>query len=103
MRRIVGIIIFALGLLLLLARLSHLVQGVTGIAILGMFLGLVSLGLSFIKKPDPGPDAPPPLSPADRVTGVFYEPDRIFKNLRYHPRWLAAFLILAFFGVTYDL
>jgi hypothetical protein len=103
MRRIVGIIIFALGFLLLLAGIMKVVQGVIGFGILAVFLGLVIFGLSFIPRPDPGPDAPPPLSPADRITGVFYEPDRVFKNLRHYPRWLAAFLVLVVFSLTYQI
>jgi hypothetical protein len=34
------------------------------------------------------------MAPADRITRVFYEPEAVFKNLRYHPRWLAAFLVM---------
>jgi hypothetical protein len=103
MRRIVGIIIFALGILFLVAGLTKVVQGVTGISIFAIFIGLAVFGLSFIPQPDSGPEAPPPLPPADRVTGVFYEPDRVFKNLRYHPRWLAAFLVIVVFSLTYQL
>jgi hypothetical protein len=103
MRRIVGIIIFALGILFLVAGLTRVVQGVTGISIFAIFIGLAVFGLSFIPQPDSGPEAPPPLPPADRVTGVFYEPDRVFKNLRYHPRWLAAFLVIVVFSLTYQL
>jgi hypothetical protein len=103
MRRIVGIIIFSLGLLSLLAGILKIVPGVGRVPLLAMFVGLLVFGLSFIPKPDPGPDAPPPLPPADRISGVFYEPDSVFKNLRYHPRWLAAFLVLMVFGVTYQI
>jgi hypothetical protein len=103
MRRIVGIIIFALGILFLVAGLTKLVHGVTGISIFAIFIGVVVFGLSFIPQPEPGPEAPPPLPPADRVTGVFYEPERIFKNLRHYPRWLAAFLVLVVFSLTYQI
>lgn len=103
MRRIIGIIIFALGILFLVAGLTKVVQGVTGTSIFAIFIGLAVFGLSFIPQPDSGPEAPPPLPPADRVTGVFYEPERVFKNLRYHPRWLAAFLVIVVFSLTYQL
>jgi len=103
MRRVIGIIIFALGLLFLVTGITKVVQGVIGISIFAIFIGLVIFGLSFIPQPDSGPEAPLPLPPADRITGVFYEPDRIFKNLRYHPRWLAAFLVLLVFSLTYQL
>lgn len=102
MRRSVGIIIFALGLLLFVVGLLHLVQGFGGSSIFAMIVGLAIFGLSFIPQPDPGPDAPPPLPPAERLTKVFYEPDTVFKNLRYHPRWFVAFVVLIIFGVTYQ-
>ena len=103
MRRIAGIIIFALGLLLALAGFMKIVPGIRGLGILAIVIGLIVFGLSFIKRPEPGPDAPPPLPPAERITGVFYDPDTVFKNLRYHPRWLAAFLVIAIFSLTYHL
>ena len=103
MRRIVGIIIFAVGLLLLLSDILLKVQGGKWLGIFGMVVGAVAFGLSFIPRRAPGADAPAPLSPADRITRVFYEPDSVFKNLKHHPRWLAGFLVLAFFGVTYQL
>ena len=102
MRRIAGVIIFVIGLLLLVSDLVLRVQGVRWLGIFGMFIGAAVFGLSFIPQPAPGEDAPAPLSPADRITGVFYEPEPVFKNLRHHPRWLAGFLVIAFFGVTYQ-
>ena len=102
MHRIVGIIIFAIGLLVLLSNLLLNVQGVKSLGIFGMFIGAAVFGLSFIPQPALSADAPAPFSPAERVTRVFYEPEPVFKNLRYHPRWLAGFLVLAFFGVTYQ-
>lgn len=102
MRRIAGVIIFVAGLLLLIGNLALHVPGVKWLGIFGMFIGAAVFGLSFIPRPVPGADAPPPLSPAERVTRVFYEPEPVFKNLRHHPRWLAGFLVLALFGVTYQ-
>jgi Yip1-like protein len=103
MRRIAGVIVFVVGLLLLLSHVMHFIPGAKWLGIFGMFLGCVVFGLSFIPQPALEPNAPVPLSPADRITRVFYEPDPVFKNLRHHPRWLAGFLVLVFFGVTYQL
>jgi hypothetical protein len=102
MRRIAGLVIFVVGLLVLLSNLLLKVQGIRGLGILGMITGAAVFGLSFIRQPEPDADAPAPLPPADRVTRVFYEPKAVFKNLRHHPRWLAGFLVLAFFGATYQ-
>jgi hypothetical protein len=98
----VGVVIFILGLLVLLSNILLKVQGVRGLGILGMCVGAAVFGLSFIPRPVPGADAPQPLSPMDRITGVFYEPEPVFKNLRHHPHWLAGFLVLLLFGATYQ-
>jgi len=103
MRRIVGIVIFVVGLLLLLAALLLKVPGVLGLGIMGMVVGAAAFGLSFVPRRTPGPDAPAPLSPADRIIRVFYEPEPVFKNIKHHPRWLAGFLVLVFFGSVYQL
>jgi hypothetical protein len=102
MRRIAGVIIFVVGLLLLLSYLLLRVQGILGLGILGMFIGAIVFGLSFIPRPAPASAAPLPLSPADKITRVFYEPGPVFQNLRHYPRWLAAFLVMALFGMTYQ-
>lgn len=103
MRRIAGIIVFVVGLLLLLSHILGLIPGMKWLGVFGMFMGAVVFGLSFIPQPAPGQNAPAPLSPADRITRVFYEPDPVFQNLRHYPRWLAGFLVLVFFSVAYQL
>jgi len=35
------------------------------------------------------------------VLGVFYEPTRVFKNLRMHPKWLAALLVIGTVNAIY--
>jgi hypothetical protein len=65
-------------------------------------MGGVSFGLSFIKVPSVGLDAPDPLSPASRIANVFFDPESVFKNLRFYPRWVAAFVVLSFCTVAYQ-
>lgn len=101
MRRIVGVIIFILGLLLVVLGLLKVLPGAAQSGFFGLFVGAVAFGLSFIKPHDAGPDAPPPLSPSERTTGIFYEPARVFQNLHTHPRWLAAFLVISVFAAIY--
>lgn len=104
MNRVVGIVILVIGVLLLIAHFILKVADIgLGIGISTSIIGAAVIGLSFDRQPDPGPDAPPPLSPADRVTRVFYEPEPVFKNLRVHPRWLAAFLVIAVISVIYQI
>lgn len=105
MRRIVGIVISVLGVLLLISAFVIKAQGARALLATGglaLLSGLAVIGLSFIKPQDAGPDAPPPLSAFDRITGIFYEPSRIFENLRFHPRWLAGFMVVALCAVIYQ-
>jgi len=102
MRRIVGIGFAGLGVLLVVAR--FIVPGgkpLLGTGIFAIFLGGIVFGLSFIRSSEAAADAPPPLSPGERILGVFYEPARVFQNLRNYPRWFAAFLVIAVFAGIY--
>ncbi|MBV9209142.1 MAG: YIP1 family protein, partial [Acidobacteria bacterium] len=105
MRRIVGVIIAVIGVLFVVAGLVLMKRGGGSFISTGIFallVGAIVFGLSFVRKPELPADAPPPLSPAERILGVFYEPSRVFQNLRYYPRWLAAFLIIVVAGVIYQ-
>ena len=102
MRRIAGIVIFAIGLLVFLGHALMSVPGTKWLGIFGMFTGALVFGLSFIPQPAVSADAPPPLPPAERITRVFYEPEPVFKNLRHYPRWLGAFLVIGLFAALYQ-
>ncbi len=105
MRRIVGIIMFVFGVLLLVGGIMRLLPTGnvwSGMGFFAIIIGVVVFGLSFVRPHQPAPDAPAPLSPADRITGVFYDPARVFANLRHHPRWLAGFLVIALCMVLYN-
>jgi hypothetical protein len=102
MRRIVGVVIFVLGVLLVVLGIIKILPGAAQPGIFAILAGLVAFGLSFIKPPEPVPEAPPPLPWIERVTAIFYEPARIFQNLRFHPRWLAGFLVIAIFSAIYQ-
>ena len=41
------------------------------------------------------------MSGPQKVLGVFYEPSRVFRNLRAHPYWLAAFLVIGTVNAVY--
>src|ERR1043165_6233600 len=76
---------FVLGLLIVGAGAAKIVPaGIsTGAAV--CFFGIVLFVFSFIPLPVV-PEAEAPLSFFDRITGIFYEPSRVFRNLRAHPR-----------------
>jgi hypothetical protein len=101
MRRLVGIIIFVIGVLLVVLGVTKVLPGAASPGAFGCLVGIVVFGLGFIPRQEPPADAPPPLAPAERITGVFYEPARIFANLHFHPRWLAAFLVIALASAVY--
>lgn len=65
------------------------------------FFGVLLMAFSFIPLPVvPEPDEP--LSFFDKVAGVFYEPSRVFRNLRSHPSWAGAFAILCVLTAIYS-
>ena len=95
-----GIAFFVLGLLVLGAGMPGIIPaGVkTGAAI--CFFGILLFVFSFIPLPVI-PDAEAPLSFFDRITGIFYEPSRVFRNLRAHPQWVGAFVVVIVLSAIY--
>lgn len=98
--RPVAIGIFVLGLIAIGAGLAKILPGgaVTGAAF--AVWGIALFGLSFIPLPEPDPNEAP-MSGLQKVLGIFYEPTRVFRNLRSHPYWLAALLTIGIVNVVY--
>lgn len=96
-----GIAFIVLGLLVLGAGFAKLVPtGIsTGAAI--CFFGVVMLAFSFIPIPVT-PDEDAPLSFFDRITGIFYEPSRVFRNLRAYPHWVGPFVVIVVLSTIYS-
>ncbi len=92
MNRFAGIGLAALGILIIVAGVLKVAPGAIGSGIWAIFGGIIIIGLSFIKGPDP--EDTPRESTASTLTGVFFSPGDTFKNLRRHPRWLVAVLIM---------
>lgn len=99
--RPVAIGLFVLGLILVVAGIAKILPGgiVTGAAF--CFWGILLFAFSFIPLPQPKADDEPPMSGLQKVMGIFYEPTRVFRNLRSHPYWLAAFLVIGVANVVY--
>jgi len=100
--RPVAIGLFVLGLLLAVAGIAKLLPGGIGTGAAFAFWGILLFALSFIPLPQTKGDEEPPMSGLQKVMGVFYEPTRVFRNLRYHPYWLAAFLVIGVCNVVYS-
>jgi hypothetical protein len=99
--RPIAIGIMAVGLIVLVGGIANFIPGGTTTGAAVSFFGVLLMAFSFIPLPVvPEPDEP--LSFFDKVTGVFYEPSRIFRNLRSHPTWAGAFAILCVLTAIYS-
>jgi hypothetical protein len=92
---------FVLGLLVLGASIAGFIPGGWTTAAALCFLGVLLFALSFIRLPDV-PAKEPPLPLFDKVSGIFFEPGRVFRNLREHPHWVGAFLIVTVLSAIYS-
>ena len=99
--RIPAIVLTVLGVLIALGAILKFIPGSPGPGAALAFWGILLFGLSFVRLPKPAPDAPPAMSAMEKLTGIFYEPSRVFQNLKTHPRWLAAFLLISILNIAY--
>jgi len=98
--RPVAIGLFAIGLVVCVGGILKFIAGGIGTGAAIAFMGLVLFLLSLIPLPVVD-DAEAPMSPLQKLTGMFFEPTRVFRNLRVHPRWLAAYLTVVILSVVY--
>ena len=99
MNRLAGIIVAAIGLLVAVLDALKVLPGLTGTGVSLILGGALIIGLSFISKPET--DGVPRMSTADTLTKIFYAPAEVFQNLRRHPRWLVALLIMSALTTIY--
>jgi hypothetical protein len=95
-----GAALIVLGILVLVGGIAGFILGGTGTGAAICALGVLLAALSFARLPYV-PDAPPPMSTFGRLAGIFFEPTNVFRNLRAHPRWLAAILIMGCLNAAY--
>jgi hypothetical protein len=98
---VVAGVVFGVGLLLVAAAALKVPIGFGPGAAL-CFLGLALFGLSFIPSPAPPADAPAPMSFPGKLGAIFFEPSSVFRNLRAHPRWLAALILSVLLSFAYS-
>src|SRR5262245_33147863 len=96
--RVPAIVLFVVGLLILGGGIAKFVPGGIGTGAALCFAGLLIFGLSFVPLPRKASETGP-MSLTDRLIGIFFEPGKVFKDLGAHPRWVAAFLIIAFLNI----
>ncbi len=95
-----GVALVVLGIIVLIGGIAGFIPGGTGTGAAVCALGVLFFGLSFARLPSV-PDPPPPMSTVGRLTGIFFEPTNVFRNLRAHPHWLAAILIMGCLNAAY--
>src|SRR5690349_21013325 len=93
--------LFVLGLIFLVGSIAKFTPGAWPTAIGFCLTGLLLAGLSFIRLPVVPKKDEQPLSLLQKVTGIFFEPSRVFRNLREYPRWIGAFLIIGALSSIY--
>ncbi|HEX8282324.1 MAG TPA: YIP1 family protein [Pyrinomonadaceae bacterium] len=100
--RTIAYIVFGVGILLILAAAVLKVPIGMGPGGALAFLGLALFGLSFIPVARPLEDSPAPMSFPAKLAGIFFEPSSVFRNLRAHPRWLAALILMSLLAFAYS-
>ncbi|HSK70681.1 MAG TPA: YIP1 family protein [Pyrinomonadaceae bacterium] len=101
MLRYSAIVVFIIGIIVLILGITKIVPNTTGTGVSLLLLGGLLFGLSFVPKPDS--DSPVgEMSPIERLTKIFYAPAEVFQNLRRHPRWLVAILIMTVLSAVYS-
>lgn len=99
--RIPAIVLFVLGVLLLVVAAIKVVPMSMGVGGAFCFFGVLLFALSFVPLPDVPAGAESPMGVGQMLGSIFYEPSRVFRNLRFHPRWLAPFLIISVLSAVY--
>jgi len=89
---VLGIIVAVLGIII------NLAFAWTGAGLCA--LGILFFGFSFMRLPEI-PGAEPRMSTVSTLTGIFFEPTSVFRNLRAHPQWVAAILIAGALNAAY--
>jgi hypothetical protein len=98
-----GIALVVLGLVVVVLGIPVLIGVITGGVGTGLALcalGALLFGFSFMRLPAVA-DAPPRVSTLGTLTGIFFEPTSVFRNLRAHPQWLVAILIIGLLNAAY--
>lgn len=92
MNRIAGIIAAVVGVLIIVLSILKVIPSLTTTGVSLILLAGLIIGLSFIPKPDTGETER--MSTGSSLINIFLSPTEVFQNLRRHPRWLAALLII---------
>lgn len=96
-----GIALVVIGIIIAAGGIAGFIAGGIGTGLAVCALGILFFGLSFLRLPNI-PDGAPRMSTLQTLTGIFFEPTRVFRSLRAHPQWLAAILIAGAMNAAYS-
>jgi hypothetical protein len=99
MNRLAGIIVAVAGVLVAVLGIARIEPGITSTGVCLLLLGGLVIGLSFVKGPEP--DEVERMPTASTLINIFFSPGEVFSNLRRHPRWLVAALIMSTLSAVY--
>ncbi len=99
MNRLAGIVVAVIGLIIAVLSIMKVVPGLTQPGVVMILLGGFIIGLSFVNKTDP--EDTPRMSTPNTLVNIFFSPTEVFQNLRRHPRWLVAVLVMSLFTAIF--
>ena len=100
MNRLAGIVVAALGLVIAILSITKIVPHLTQTGVVMILFGGLIIGLSFISGPES--EGTERMSTGETLANIFFAPTDVFRNLRRHPRWLVALLIMSVFSAVYS-
>src|SRR5215475_4275294 len=77
-QRPVAIGLFVIGLIVAIGGIAKFISGGIGTGLALAALGIALFGLSFVSLPVVVGDEEGPMSPVQKLTGIFFEPSRVF-------------------------
>lgn len=96
----IGVIV--LGVIVLVGGIAKFIPGGIGTGGAICFAGVLLLALSFVRLPVIAEKQQQPLSFIEKVTGIFYAPSTVFRNLREYPHWVGAYVVIALLAAIYS-
>ena len=99
--RPIAIGLIVLGVIVLIGGIAKFIPGGLGTGAAVAFSGVLLFALTFIRLPLIA-EKEQPLSLVEKVTGIFYQPATVFRNLREYPHWAGAFVIIGLLTAIYS-
>lgn len=97
-----AIAFFVIGLILVGTGIARVIPGGISTGAMLAVWGIILFAFSFIPLPVVPESEEAPMSFLEKLAGIFFEPTRVFKNLRVHPHWVGAFLVIVVLTTIYS-